>query len=176
MAGSCIFNLRDSHSSQMALVINMLQSQLFMIMYSVTSVIKGMFFSFVSAEWEMITMDVGRVSLDRVNRFLHEVCFILSLRCPFLTMVQTELLDCFAQKADSRHITDESQLRGSSIGICDASFSWSTDSRASTRNFLLRIEGELLFSKNKINVILGPTGSGKTSLLMALLGGFFFYA
>ena len=35
---------------------------------------------------------------------------------------------------------------------------------------MLRIPGELCFLRGKINLIAGPTGSGKTSLLMALLG------
>jgi hypothetical protein len=36
--------------------------------------------------------------------------------------------------------------------------------------FTLRIEEEIIFKKNLINLIVGPTASGKTSLLMALLG------
>jgi type II secretory ATPase GspE/PulE/Tfp pilus assembly ATPase PilB-like protein len=36
--------------------------------------------------------------------------------------------------------------------------------------FTLRIEEEIIFKKNMINLIVGPTASGKTSLLMALLG------
>ena len=38
------------------------------------------------------------------------------------------------------------------------------------RNFRLRIEGELFFRRGAINMIIGPTGAGKTSILMALLG------
>ena len=34
----------------------------------------------------------------------------------------------------------------------------------------MRIEEELLFKQGHINLIVGPTGSGKTSMLMALLG------
>ena len=40
----------------------------------------------------------------------------------------------------------------------------------SRRRFTLRVTGELLFKRGRINLIIGPTGSGKTSLLMALLG------
>jgi ABC-type multidrug transport system fused ATPase/permease subunit len=36
--------------------------------------------------------------------------------------------------------------------------------------FRLRIEDPVVFARSKLNLILGPTGSGKTSLLMALLG------
>lgn len=80
------------------------------------------------------------------------------------------------------------------IGFKDAAFSWSNLPAGGTqtpsgRGFRLRIEDELLFKKNAINLIIGkltlladvypllilcvfsgPTGSGKTSLLMALLG------
>jgi ABC-type Mn2+/Zn2+ transport system ATPase subunit len=38
------------------------------------------------------------------------------------------------------------------------------------------IEGNLYFMKNKINLIVGPTGSGKTSMLHALLGEMHFVA
>ena len=35
---------------------------------------------------------------------------------------------------------------------------------------MLRVNEEVLFKRGCINLIVGPTGSGKTSLLMALLG------
>ncbi len=35
---------------------------------------------------------------------------------------------------------------------------------------MLRIEDEVIFQRGKLNLIVGPTGAGKTSLLMALLG------
>ena len=40
----------------------------------------------------------------------------------------------------------------------------------SRRSFLLNIEGDLYFPEGKLSLIVGPTGSGKTSLLYALLG------
>jgi type II secretory ATPase GspE/PulE/Tfp pilus assembly ATPase PilB-like protein len=54
------------------------------------------------------------------------------------------------------------------IGFNNAVFSWSSDDK--TPSFLLRIEDQLFFKRNCINLIVGPTGSGKTSILMALLG------
>ena len=61
------------------------------------------------------------------------------------------------------------------IGFSNCSFSWesfedteSSDMRT-RRAFRLRIDGEVQFQRGKINLIVGPTGSGKTSLLMALL-------
>ena len=60
------------------------------------------------------------------------------------------------------------------IGFRNAAFTWSEDAAGSLtpskRNFMLKIEDELLFRRGGINLIIGPTGSGKTSLLMALLG------
>ncbi|KAJ3743110.1 P-loop containing nucleoside triphosphate hydrolase protein [Lentinula detonsa] len=62
------------------------------------------------------------------------------------------------------------------IGFCHASFSWSKDKdndRSNTplsRRFILKIDDKLFFKKNCLNLITGPTGSGKTSLLLALLG------
>ena len=40
----------------------------------------------------------------------------------------------------------------------------------SRRTFTLRVPGDLVLQRGKINLVVGPTGSGKTSLLMALLG------
>ena len=65
------------------------------------------------------------------------------------------------------------------IGIREAAFTWSADNDGTRtpgtpgtnrRNFTLRIDEELKFRRGVINLIVGPTGSGKTSLLMALLG------
>ncbi|KIJ55945.1 hypothetical protein M422DRAFT_239116 [Sphaerobolus stellatus SS14] len=61
------------------------------------------------------------------------------------------------------------------IGFRSTRFSWSAepDSRAATPSkicFRLNVEDGLLFKRGKINLIVGPTGSGKTSILMALLG------
>lgn len=67
------------------------------------------------------------------------------------------------------------------LGIKQTSFTWANDSTdiqtpASTssgqqsRRFVLNVDGELLFKRGCTNLIIGPTGSGKTSLLMALLG------
>ncbi|KAI9434174.1 hypothetical protein H4582DRAFT_2177883 [Lactarius indigo] len=113
--------------------------------------------------FQMIPMFIqARVSLDRVNDFLHD----------------TELLDEFADadKASERAmLTDASHFDQDVIGFQNASFTWSNDDvdgtlTPSRRRFTLRVEGELLFKRGCFNLIIGPTGSGKTSLLMALLG------
>ncbi len=63
------------------------------------------------------------------------------------------------------------------IGIRNATFTWSNDAVPSRtpggtrkRRFVLAVDDELIFQRDRINLIVGPTGSGKTSLLMALLG------
>ena len=60
------------------------------------------------------------------------------------------------------------------MGIRATTFTWSEQSRepvvsGNTRSFALRID-ELTFEEGSINLIVGPTGSGKTALLWALLG------
>jgi ABC-type uncharacterized transport system fused permease/ATPase subunit len=73
-------------------------------------------------------------------------------------------------------LTDASHFDRDVIGFQNASFTWSNanvndgDLTPNRRMFTLRVEGELLFKRGCINLIIGPTGSGKTSLLMALLG------
>src|SRR5262249_27508421 len=68
----------------------------------------------------------------------------------------------------------ESRAEDERIGISESSFAWSTDFDGSLtpskRNYLLRIDREIIFKPNCLNVIVGSTGSGKTSMLMALLG------
>ncbi|KAH8072269.1 hypothetical protein BXZ70DRAFT_1074090 [Cristinia sonorae] len=98
----------------------------------------------------------AKVSLDRINSFLYS----------------TELLDKFTSGS---HISyNEEAIASRVIGIKNASFTWDADSDGTAtpnrRNFVLRIDDELVFKNDQINLVVGPTGSGKTSLLMALLG------
>ncbi|KAF8885695.1 multidrug resistance-associated ABC transporter [Gymnopilus junonius] len=102
-----------------------------------------------------------KVSLERIGEFL----------------TQTELLDDFAGNTEHEAIAvveDEDDHEGI-IGFNNATFSWSNDIQdgmqtPSSRAFRLCIDGNLAFKKGCINLIVGPTGSGKTSILMALLG------
>ncbi|KAI1795060.1 hypothetical protein LXA43DRAFT_1080347 [Ganoderma leucocontextum] len=105
----------------------------------------------------------AKVSLDRVSEFLNN----------------TELLDEFTDKdatSASATIVPPQIVERDVIGIRGASFTWSNDNDGSVtpgpnrRNFTLRIEDEVAFKRGAFNLIVGPTGSGKTSLLMALLG------
>ncbi|KAF7364887.1 Multidrug resistance-associated ABC transporter protein [Mycena venus] len=99
-----------------------------------------------------------KVSLDRLDDF----------------MKNTELLDSFDEKQAPVLLAAASST-DERIGFRNATFSWSKESDgSSTRSqcqFQLKIEGEVLFERGRINLVVGPTGSaGKTSLLMALLG------
>ncbi|EIW62518.1 multidrug resistance-associated ABC transporter [Trametes versicolor FP-101664 SS1] len=105
----------------------------------------------------------ARVSLDRINGFLH----------------QTELLDEF-MNSDSPAEYNRPRDNEDVLGIKQTSFTWARDADVQTpassssgqqsRRFVLNVDGELLFKRGCTNLIVGPTGSGKTSLLMALLG------
>ncbi|KAF5345715.1 hypothetical protein D9758_013070 [Tetrapyrgos nigripes] len=103
----------------------------------------------------------AKVSLQRVTDFLYN----------------TELLDTFIIKENGRTeevaISSASPENNQHIGFHNATFTWSNDSEDGTmtpsrRRFQLQIE-ELLFKRGCINLIVGPTGCGKTSILMALL-------
>lgn len=102
----------------------------------------------------------AKVSLDRLNDFLRK----------------TELLDEFDPKSKNTTIADNVKTNADLIGIQNASFTWTNEPTgtvtpgSSRRNFTLRVSDEVVFRKGKINLIVGPTGCGKTSLLMALLG------
>ncbi|KAI0248983.1 hypothetical protein BJV78DRAFT_1276336 [Lactifluus subvellereus] len=113
--------------------------------------------------WLIPAFIQAKVSADRIDDFLHN----------------TELLDEFAdaEKGSERvMLTDASHFDRDVIGFQNASFTWSNDNindgalTPSRRKFTLRVKGELLFKRGGFNLIIGPTGSGKTSLLMALLG------
>ncbi|KAJ7646982.1 P-loop containing nucleoside triphosphate hydrolase protein [Roridomyces roridus] len=100
----------------------------------------------------------GKVSLDRLEEFLQT----------------TELLDSFTTKNTPEFLVAD-EPTSDVIGFRDATFAWSNDEAdgtltPSSRRFLLKIEGELFFKPDCVNLVVGPTGSGKTSLLMALLG------
>ena len=96
---------------------------------------------------------------------------------------QTELLDVYAAEANAhaeeQPVIPAPEVDATILGLRESAFTWTSDNDgtmtpgtpgSSRRNFTLRIDGELTFKTGVINLIVGPTGSGKTSLLMALLG------
>ncbi|KAF5334423.1 hypothetical protein D9758_017869 [Tetrapyrgos nigripes] len=103
----------------------------------------------------------AKVSLDRITNFLYN----------------TELLDVYKQSTDGKieevPVTTNTTENNQDIGFCNATFTWSNDSEDSTMTpsccrFQLHIE-RLLFKRGCINLIIRPTGCGKTSMLMVLL-------
>ncbi|KAF8157969.1 hypothetical protein B0H34DRAFT_797400 [Crassisporium funariophilum] len=101
----------------------------------------------------------GKVSLDRVGNFLQE----------------SELLDSFDHEINPETPPSMSHRDEDVIGFNNAVFAWSKEHEdgtqtPSSRTFRLRTEGSISFKRNCINLIIGPTGAGKTSILMALLG------
>lgn len=103
------------------------------------------------------TIIQANVALGRVQDFLNN----------------TELLDRFGNDVD---IQDSSAEHKEDLGLGQASFYWSQDHASdgtltpSRQKFRLRIEDDIIFKKGETNLVVGPTGCGKTSLLMALLG------
>ena len=85
------------------------------------------------------------------------------------------LLDEFTEKPADAVVVDSSAEHSEDIGIGRANFTWTNEPTDGTvtpsrQTFRLRVEDELKFKKGEFNLIIGPTGSGKTSVLMALLG------
>ena len=84
------------------------------------------------------------------------------------------MLDVFLSSQDTMSTT---QAERDVIGIKGMTFSWNASTVSGTpapnahkRDFKLHIDGEVIFRLGGFNLIVGPTGSGKTSLLMSLLG------
>lgn len=92
------------------------------------------------------------------------------------SQAQTELLDEFSDPLSAEElIVDSSAAHKEDIGFGKTSFSWSNDTSDGTltpsrQAFRLHIDDEVIFKRGGFNLIVGPTGSGKTSILMALLG------
>ena len=85
------------------------------------------------------------------------------------------MLDAFTRPRKEQVVVDASESHRSDIGFGRANFTWSDEEDNDTltpsrQRFRLCIDDEVKFKDGAINLIVGPTGSGKTSVLMALLG------
>ncbi|GJE87807.1 multidrug resistance-associated ABC transporter [Phanerochaete sordida] len=127
--------------------------------FSSMSVFQTLQGHFKGVTWSIPMCIQAKVSLDRITDFLRK----------------TELLDSFTE-SERDEIVPSAIPNAATIGIREASFTWNTEQAesltpgSSRRSFRLCIDDELIFKRGHINLIIGPTGSGKTSLLMALLG------
>ncbi|KAJ3543408.1 hypothetical protein NM688_g5857 [Phlebia brevispora] len=110
------------------------------------------------AFYEVPKLIRANVSLRRVAEFL----------------ATAELLDSFTD-GDTNDTRGPSNTHIDDIGFGTAEFTWSSEhtdgaSTPSKQQFRLRIDEDVSFKKGRFNMIVGPTGCGKTSVLMALLG------
>ena len=85
---------------------------------------------------------------------------------------QADLLDRYTDQATT---ATSPVPENPDIGFGSVVFSWEEDSAvdgpsAPSGAYQLRIEEAISFEVGRINIIVGPTGCGKTSMLMALLG------
>ncbi|KZO93694.1 ATP-binding cassette transporter [Calocera viscosa TUFC12733] len=107
--------------------------------------------------YEIPVIIAARVSMDRVNEFLHK----------------TELLDRYTPSHAAALAITAGPADPDVVGFHNATFTWNDIKQGTPtpgrRNFRLHLK-DLIFKQNMINLIVGPTGSGKTSILMALLG------
>ena len=84
--------------------------------------------------------------MDRVHEFLHH----------------TEILDSYEDSQIRLSIVEGSPPNHQLLGFKNSSFSWSHEPEdgsltPSGRLFRLRVDGELIFKLNCINLIVGPT-------------------
>ncbi|KAH8113755.1 P-loop containing nucleoside triphosphate hydrolase protein [Phellopilus nigrolimitatus] len=135
------------------MVFSIMEEQLARIMYTVPELLRA------------------KVSYDRYNNFLNS----------------TELLSegnaLLEQLGEGEQAITSEQPGNDTIGFKACTFSWdpfkheeSTESRRhhARKQFHLRFDDEVTFQRGHINLIVGPTASGKTSLLMALLGEMYY--
>ncbi|TDL20540.1 P-loop containing nucleoside triphosphate hydrolase protein [Rickenella mellea] len=99
-----------------------------------------------------------KVSMDRFNEFFNETELLDNSSA-------TNKVSAFSAPSPSPDV----------IGFNAGTFSWtdinkSQSTKSAMRIFRLHFDGEVMFRRGGINLIIGPTASGKTSLLMALLG------
>lgn len=107
--------------------------------------------------WMVNQYITSGVSLNRINKFLNE----------------TDMIDAFSPGAQLDFQQTPEQLSAIDDGLIrlkDAVFAWGKDSEnKNVMNFRLNVP-DVTFPKGEVSLITGPTGSGKSSMLKALIG------
>ena len=116
----------------------------------------------IGLSMNIVTLAItAKVSLDRINAFLDpaQVCCLVRhvSIVAHTSPQQSNLLDAFDISRDVQPPAEPPSH--DVIGFKDAIFAWSDDTNA----FKLCVDGEVRFKSGKVNLIVGPTGSGKTS-------------
>ncbi|KAF5370320.1 hypothetical protein D9758_006919 [Tetrapyrgos nigripes] len=131
------------------------------------------------------TFIAANISSNRITDFLHNTELIDDFtENPSSTITTGDAADAGTGASASPSTSPVPPEHIHDTGFCNATFAWSKDSAlsgsgdgtstpllsSSRRRFLLKVEDKLVFKQGHLNLILGPTGSGKTALLLALLG------
>ncbi|KAJ3815366.1 P-loop containing nucleoside triphosphate hydrolase protein [Lentinula aff. lateritia] len=101
-----------------------------------------------------------------------QLAFIRGTEC-VKAKVSMDRIHKFLQSNSGTAVRVSNEEYSDKIGFHNASFTWSKSTGGTatpSRNFVLTVAGNLHFKPNALNLVVGPTGSGKTSLLLALLG------
>lgn len=111
--------------------------------------------------WMVNQYITSGVSLGRINKFLNE----------------TDMIDAFSPGAQLDFQQTPEHLAAIDDGLIrlkNATFAWGKDSDDKNMiNHRIHIP-DVTFRKGEVNLITGPTGSGKSSLLKALVGELYF--
>jgi len=142
-------DLSASRMFSALMVFGMMENQVWFIMYQVPEFLKA------------------KVAWDRYDEFING----------------TEMLESVQEKyTTTENVAVPPDFDRSAIGFNACTFSWdsfdtvpdSPGPKHGREQFFLRFDSELTFKRGCINIIVGPTGSGKTSILMALLGEMYY--
>lgn len=135
------------------------------------------FSTYIFVQKELLTAPIAFTVLSLLNVMRGPLDQLSEMITEFLqAKVSVDRIDKFLNERETSKYTQLSHpnVRASAaprIGIEDATFSWESSdaSNTSKTDFKLR-DINVDFNLGALNVVVGPTGSGKTSLLLALLG------
>ena len=119
---------------------------------SVFDMLRMMQHLLVDQTYKLITV---HVSLQRFDEFLRNTCLLARL-----SLDETTVKDIVVKAEEDR---------GNEISIRDCDFVWNNaegDDESPTKNEFRLIVGSIKFPSGQTTIVTGPTGSGKSSLLM----------